>query len=191
MADTFNPLGITASPSGAEVGYRRRPLVEGFSSRTPDEAASHLSMLATWFSKPGGENLAIKVAQKSIELIDDSLHPLDRHFMFANHCAVFYRWRDSVPGALDAAIDACQRGIAIQAEAAVEAKAEFGTIPAHACYRQLRIIEEKRGDYDRAIALCQEARDGGWADDWDHHIARLQKRKEKAIVSSGKKLRGM
>ena len=52
----------------------------------------------------------------------------------------------------------------------------WGFIPAHAGYRQLRIIEEKLGNWALARALCKQAKAEGWADDWDHHIGRIDKK---------------
>lgn len=128
--------------------------------------------------RPGYERCALAFLAKSLEFADDDgLAILDRHFALASHCAVAYRWRDIVPGALDLAIRACEECIAIQEGAAAEAKEAFGFVPAHACFRQLRIIEEKRGNFGRAIELCAQAKAGGWADDWDRQIARLQKKK--------------
>lgn len=68
---------------------------------------------------------------------------------------------------------------------APEAKAAFlkqypwQPLPAHAGYRKLRIILEKQGRYDEAIALCNQAKEQGWADDWDKQIWTLQKKQAK------------
>ncbi|WP_395326905.1 hypothetical protein WBP06_09325 [Novosphingobium sp. BL-8H] len=181
MDGAFTPLGITVTLTAAAVDTRNGSLVDGL-ARTPDSAAfKHLSMLATWFSKPGHEHCAIAFLHKSQEFINaDDMDVLDKHFALANHCSVFYRWRDSVPGALEGAIAACEMSIEMHERAAMAAKEFFGMIPAHACFRQLRIIEEKRGNFDRAIELCEMAKAGGWADDWDHAIARIEKKKAKA-----------
>ncbi len=104
---------------------------------------------------------------------------LERHFAYANLCKVFYRWRDTAPGALDRAILVCEACIGFHEQAATLLRADMGVVPAHACFRQLRIIEDKRGDYARAIELCEMAQAAGWADDWDHEIARLRKKQAK------------
>jgi hypothetical protein len=182
MADTFMPLRIAADPSTAtaHVISIERPLVDGSGCGAQRGAFKHLSLLATWFSRPGYAHLALAFLEKSMEFIDSDTPILDRHFALADHCKVFYRWRDSVPGAFENAIKACEMCIDIHEQAAVEAKEFFGMVPSHACFRQLRIIEEKRGNLDRAIALCEQAKAGGWADDWDKDIARLTKKKAKA-----------
>ncbi len=182
MAETYAPLGVVASiaPPAARVAQADRRLVEGWGCHTETSPFTYLSMLATWFSTPGHEHCAIAFLEKSVEFYSPAISALDRHFALANHCAVFYRWRDSVPGALEKAIAACEMCIAIHEQAAMEAKEFFGSVPAHACFRQLRIIEEKRGNFDRAIELCEQAKAGGWADDWDKAIARIRAKKMKA-----------
>ncbi|WP_197275794.1 hypothetical protein [Blastomonas sp. AAP25] len=173
MADTYAPMG--SNPANG------RPLVDGRSGRVPDQAPSHLALLATWFSKPGHDETALLVADKSLELIHDQMPIIDRHFTYGNLCKVFYRWRETAPGALDRAIQVCEACISFHEQAAIAIRAEMGMIPAHACFRQLRIIEEKGGNYARAIQLCQMAKAGGWADDWDHEISRLLKKQAKQL----------
>jgi hypothetical protein len=178
MANTYAPLGMGVSGinSDPSVGVMRRPLIDGTGCNSNTNKFKYLSAVAVWFNRPGRAHCAIAFINKSVEFIDDDLEVLDRHFALANHCAVLYRWRDQIPGALDGAIAACEMCIAIQEEAAYEAKAFFGSVPAHACFRQLRIIEEKRGNYVRAIELCQQAQAGGWAGTWDKDIARLSRK---------------
>lgn len=183
MAQSFQPLTIAATISSQSESAEitdHLPLVRLLASISEKDACSRLSMLATWFSKPGHEHCAIAFASKAGEFLGADMPVLDRHFALANLCIVFYRWRDVVPGALDSAIAACEACIAIHHEAAVEARATFGFVPAHHCFRQLRIIEEKRGNYERAIELCEEAKAAGWSDDWDKDIARLQRKRAKA-----------
>lgn len=184
MASVYAPIGIAASVSTetAKVAFPVRPLVEGWGCHPDTDPFKHLSNLATWFSRPGYAHCAIAFLEKSLEFGCSNLPVLDQHFALANHCIVFYRWRDSVPGALDGAIDACERCIELHEQAAIEAREFFGSVPSHHCFRQLRIIEEKRGNLDRAIALCEQAKAGGWADDWDKDIARLVKKKAKASL---------
>lgn len=35
---------------------------------------------------------------------------------------------------------------------------------------------EKRGNLERAIALCETAKEGGWSGSWDKDIAQLEKK---------------
>ncbi len=180
MASTYQPLSIAVSvtPIAAAIVTPDRPLLRLLAGTREDDAFRQLTMLSTWFSKPGHEHCAIAFASKAMEFYGADMPVLDRHFALGNQCISFYRWRDTVPGALENAIAACEACISIEREAAVEAKAFFGFIPAHHCFRQLRIIEEKRGNFGRAIELCEQAKAGGWADDWDKDIARLVKKRD-------------
>jgi hypothetical protein len=182
MADAFSPLTIEANAATGEAAtvIRERPLVEGWGCSPETSPFKHLSLLATWFSKPGHEHCAIEFLRKAMEFDDAEMDVLDRHFALANHCIVFYRWRDVVPRALEDAIAACEKCIGIHEDAAAAAKALWGFVPSHHCFKQLRIIEEKRGNFDRAIEICEQAKAGGWADDWDRDIARLLRKKAKA-----------
>jgi hypothetical protein len=56
----------------------------------------------------------------------------------------------------------------------------LGFLPSHHGYKQLAIMLEKRGDYQDARALCEQADAQGWKGDWDARIARLEKRLAKA-----------
>jgi hypothetical protein len=178
MVDVYQPLsiGVSVGPVKADLITEDRPLIRLLSRVTDDDAFRQLSNLSTWFSKPGSEHCSIAFAKKAMAFYAVEMPILDRHFALANQCISLYRWRETEPGALEGAIAACEACIGIHREAAVAAKAEFGIVPAHHCFRQLRIIEEKRGNFGRAIELCEQAKAGGWADDWDKDIARLRKK---------------
>ncbi len=100
----------------------------------------------------------------------------------ANQTAIkeHYRQRDTVPGALEKAIEACQSQIALASEAAQA----FKTLPEtrekplgnHLGFRQLTIIREKQGDYAEVIRLSEQAQAQGWAEDWDKRIARCKQK---------------
>ncbi len=51
------------------------------------------------------------------------------------------------------------------------------SLPSHKGYEQLAIILNKQGKDDEAIKLCNEAKNQGWAGDWDKRIARYSKKK--------------
>lgn len=105
-----------------------------------------------------------------------SLH--NYHFYLQGRGEYFYRWRDHYEFALEMAIDAYSRQIQIAPEAAraFEADESLGFLPGHAGYRQMRIIEEKRGNLDAARTLCLKAKAEGWNDDWDKQIERIDKK---------------
>jgi len=175
MIATYSPLSMEIGDVSASA-VERQPLVQLLTHLESTTAARHLSLLAPWFSKPGYQHCAIAFARKGLELLHNDMPVLDQHFAWMNQCISLYRWRDTEVGALEGAIAACEACIAIQEQAAEKAKKFFGFIPSHHCFRQLRIIEEKRGNFERALALCEEAKAGGWADDWDRDIARLRKK---------------
>lgn len=181
MIARYSPLtiGVTSIDAPAKI-VEHNPLLS-LLARLPGERAFHqLSMISTWFAQNGGERCTVAFAKKAMEFYEISIPVLDRHFALHNQCVSLYRMRDVDPTALEGAIAACVASIAIHEQAALEAKAAFGQMPSHHCFRQLRIIEEKRGNFDRAIKLCEMAKAGGWADDWDKDIARLRRKKHKA-----------
>lgn len=162
----------------APMGFQEKPLIEGRGLAATRHPFYYLSNVGAWFSKPGYQHCAIEFIKKAMAFYDESIPILDRHFGLTNQCKVFYRWRDEVPGALDAAVHACETCISFHRDAAVELEKELGMVPGHACFHQLRIIEEKRGNYERAIQLCEMAKEGGWTGNWDKDIARLRKKNE-------------
>jgi hypothetical protein len=103
---------------------------------------------------------------------------LDRHFALQEQIEMHYRERDRKPGALDAAIRACEQQIALAPQSACAWRAEYGgeQLPRHVGYEQLAIIREKQKDYPEAIRLSRMAREQGWAGDWDARIARCEKK---------------
>lgn len=164
----------------APMGGRRRPLVEGGPYLPKPDAFRHLSAVAPWLSKPGHEHCAIAFLHKALEYEADDMEVLDRHFALYNISETFYRWRDTVPGALEGAIKASERSISFHEETAKAMIAWSGIMAKHPGFDRLRIIAEKRGDYAKALDLCLTAQAAGWVDDWPKHIDRIKKRAAKA-----------
>ena len=52
----------------------------------------------------------------------------------------------------------------------------------HVGFKQLRIIEEKRGNYQKAIELAKSALNQGWAGNWEKDIERIQKKQNKQLL---------
>lgn len=182
MVAAYSPLTISVtSVDGPATIVDRNPLLSLLACLSGETAFHQLSMISTWFARKGGEHCAVAFTKKAIEFYQIDIPVLDRHFALHNQCVSLYRMRDADPTALQGAIAACEASIAIHEQAAAEAKAVFGQIPSHHCFRQLRIIEEKRGNLDRAIELCEMAKVGGWSDDWDKDIARLRRKRDKAV----------
>lgn len=137
-----------------------------------------LGYLVGHLKKEHLRHLGYKLLERADALMSDQVPLLDRHFFYANRGEFFYRWRNHDPFALDQSVRSFQNQIALGSEVAqffLEDK-NWGFVPAHAGYRQMRIIEEKRGNLEVARALCEQAKQEGWADDWDHQIARIDKK---------------
>ena len=57
-------------------------------------------------------------------------------------------------------------------------------LPSHAGYRQLAIIFEKRGEFEKAIKIARKAQVQGWNGDWEKRIARCEARSAKRDLKS-------
>lgn len=138
---------------------------------------------------------------KEEELALSSGNRLDLHFAYSTAIKLWYKRRETQPGAFEAAVAACERQIAIapqawaafvaQSEEAARKRSEFTgrpqapvfQAPSHRGFQQLSIIREKQGDFAEALRLCREASAQGWRDgkdDWSKRIARLERRAAKA-----------
>ena len=112
---------------------------------------------------------------KAEDLVDDVTDVETRHFIFMHKAKIYYRWRDVDDFALEKAIEGCRQQIAVSKQAARALEID-GDIPSHHGFKQLAIIEEKRGNYGEAIALCEQAKSDGWWGDWDNRNGRLRKK---------------
>lgn len=127
-------------------------------------------------------NLGYKLIEYADSLVEKDTPVLAQHFYYSARGSYYYRWRDIDSFALDNAVDSFEKQIAIAEEAALcfLKDPEMGFIPAHAGYRQLRIIEEKRGRLTKARALCLKAESQGWKDDWQKQINKIDKKLSKS-----------
>jgi len=104
------------------------------------------------------------------------------HFAYHHLIELNYRDREKVPGAIEAAIEACLKQISLapKAEEAFLAEYRFdsdgGSLPRPLGYYQLAIIREKAGNFSEAIRLSKLALEQGWAGDWEKRITRLEKK---------------
>ena len=131
-------------------------------------------------------HLGYKLLEYADTLVSENIPVLSLHFYWAARGEFYYRWRDHDNFALEEAVSSFQRQIGL-AEYALRVFTEdkqWGFVPAHAGYRQLRIIEEKRGNLTLARALCEQAKSQGWADGWDKLIARIDKKLAKETANS-------
>ena len=126
-------------------------------------------------------HLGYRLIEHADKLCSDAVPLLSRHFYHAAAGQFYYRWREIDEFALNRAEDQFLIQISLSGKVAhaFVHDPEWGFIPAHTGFRQMRIIEEKRRNYDAAIELCQTALRQGWQDDWEKHINRLLKKKTK------------
>lgn len=170
VRQTYNPMGNPAFQ-----------IDQGIVSQSTQSTADFASGVAGWFKKEETRHIAYKFIRKADEFEQTDLSPMSVHFAMQGRCQVFYRWRDVDDFALEEAIKACERGISVSKEAAAAFKKAWGKVDvSHYCFKQLAIIEEKRGNFDRAMALSKQAKDEGWMGDWDDRIARLKRKAAKA-----------
>ena len=165
IADAYRPLGSTGMP-----------LVEGDVQRQQElHAGPFLATLATWVAKPSHGDLPFRIAEKASSFDTPPDDPWQAHFMFANLCKVFYRFRESHTDALAKAVWACEQDISLSSKLDPSCYGD-GIVVSHHCFKQLAVIEEKRRNFDRAIEICCQADAQGWRGDWDKRIARLRKK---------------
>lgn len=168
IAEVYRPLGFAG-----------KPLVEGATRRQPElSTADFLANLAKWLNSKKYGDVAVKVADKAAEVMDMPGNAWRAHFMFQAFCEVYYRFRDEVPGCLEKAVWACEQDIALS-EQLGSPEIQPGITVSHHCFNQLAIIEEKRGNYGRAIQLCHMASAQGWRGDWDKRISKLERRRDR------------
>lgn len=166
-------------PMGSEPDSK--PLTQREISSTSQTAAGLLQALAGWFNNPRDREIAKKIIAKAEEFSPTGGNVLDRHFTLSEKMVIYYRERETSPGAMEIAIKTCREQIALAPQAAKAFLKEYPhqPLPAHAGYRQLRIILEKQGKFDEAIELCEQAKQQGWADNWDKMIETLKAKNEK------------
>ena len=88
------------------------------------------------------------------------LHPkyiVDLHFVYHSMIELNYRDREQFRDALEIAVGACRKQIALAPRAAEVFKREWKLIPRPVGFWQLAVILEKQGDYNEAIALATQA----------------------------------
>ena len=142
-------------------------------------SASFLISLVSYFQSKADSGIGLELLKKAEQLNSGAeKNVLDEHFYLLNLLKLNYRRRDIEPDALQLAIEACEKQIAI---APLSAKAFLkaypkSTLPSHTGFEQLAIIKEKQGALEEAISLCKRAKQQGWNGDWDIRIARCERK---------------
>lgn len=157
-----------------------RPLTTGTVVQTSQTSTMLLRKIACAAYRTSREK-ALGVFRKAEEDGLSKLHLntryiVDLHFVYHNMIELNYRDRERLPDALEIAIDACRKQIALAPRAAEVFRREWKLIPRPLGFWQLAVILEKEGNYDEAIALATQALEQGWAGDWEERIARCKQR---------------
>lgn len=175
IVKSFRPLG------GSE-----NSLIKGEIQYSSASAVSFLSNLAGWFKNIEDREIGYKMLDKAEKLIADNTEILDIHFFYHNKIEFYYRFRDIDEESLNIAIEACKKQIELSPDAILAFKKEYKDekLPIHTGYEQLAIILEKQKEYDKAIALCEQAQKQAWNGDWDKRIERYLKKKQKTLILS-------
>ena len=144
--------------------------------------ARFLADTLPWFNKKDNVVISMKVVIHTIALInkEKSFKVLDLHFIYSHLIDSLYRNRD-FEGAFTLCVDICNRQIEIAPQAAIEFKKDSPYMPSHKGFEQLAIIEKKNKNWSRVIELCNQAKQEGWAGDWDKRIAEAEKSLAKKI----------
>lgn len=169
IEDVFHPMGFNSN---------HRPLTVGKLNYSSQNAAGLLHSLAGWFNKPEDRQIAKKIIQKANELAQVGDDILDSHFALQQEIEIYYRDRDADPSALGKAIEACKKQIMIAPQAAKQFLKEYPTqaLPAHVGYTQLAIILKKQGKNQEVIEVCRQAKEQGWAGNWDRRIEEAKRK---------------
>lgn len=181
-------------PLGLEPGSRS--LTQGAITRTTATKTQVLHGLAGFFGKSSDRHLARKILAKAEETGLAESDVMGLHFTYNQMVKTYYKDR-AEPEMLEAAIEACEKQIALAPQAAQLFRKEWEDLakhadfkirpfqlPSHTGFEQLAIILEKQKEYAKAIALCERAAEQGWAGDWPGRIERCQKKVNKLKTES-------
>jgi tetratricopeptide (TPR) repeat protein len=145
-----------------------------------------LWVLSSWFCKYDDRRLNIKILSKAYDEAKKANSILDLHFTLGMMVENYYRLRDDEPSAFDNAVKACEEQINLAPLASAQFKRQYphDSLPVHTGYEQLRIIYKKQGEYQKAIALCEQAKKQGWNGKWDKQIGSFCSSPRKGKIAS-------
>ena len=162
----------SASPTGLAA------LTQGQATDRSGTSGQFLTALATNFYKPHDRGIAHRMLAKAEQLAEAAGNVLDLHFAYHTTIKTSYAARDTDSAALEAAVAACEKQIALAPQAALAWGREYPEegLPGHTGFTQLAIIREKQQNHAEAVRLSKLALEQGWAGDWEKRIARNQKK---------------
>lgn len=152
-------------------------LTKGKISFSSQSCAGFLQCLSGWFNNKEHREIAKKIIKKAYKEAIKGNDILDLHFTLYQIQEINYPDRDIDPNALNIVIKACEEQIKIAPLAIKAFKKEYPkqTLPSHGGYERLRIIYKKRGEFQKAIDLCKQAKKQGWSGCWDKQIEDLNR----------------
>ncbi len=116
---------------------------------------------------------------------------VDRHYLYQQDIASYYRKRNEDPLALDKAMAACLQQIEIAPQVSHLFKKDRGIVNrdgslavGHKGFEQLAVVYEKQGKFQEAIDLSLQAQQQGWAGDWENRVQRCHKRMAKQVKTT-------
>lgn len=188
ISQTYRPMTLGLKSESIQTNNQRTLnsescLTTGDIVSSSQSAVAFLHTLSGWFNNKTDRALAQRILAKAFSLAKETkVAVLDLHFLFSTAIQTYYPERDREPSALSMAVAACREQITMAPAAARAFRNEWKdqSLPSHVGYTQLAIILEKQKDYEEAVSLCETASRQGWAGDWDHRIARLRKKMQKA-----------
>ena len=135
-----------------------------------------LSYLPSWFSTEEQFHIAEKIMKKVETYILDSNEIITIHLYYGMCVKNYYPHRDTMPGALDKAIEYCKRQIQISEQAREAFLKDSDFLPSHTGFKQLAIIYEKQGKISEALDIAKMDMKQGWNGDAERRVARLEKK---------------
>ena len=140
-----------------------------------------LSILLGWVNKIEYYDIAKKIIKIAMENIEKAKNEYEKHSFYGELVKIHYKNRDNDPHSLELAIQACKDQIKLGKYGnKMFPKSEgFKNLPEHIGYKQLCIIEEKKGNFEEVLKLATQAKNEGWSGDWDKRIEKIKNKIKK------------
>lgn len=144
--------------------------------------APRIGDLVSHLKRDDLRSIGYRLIAEGDRLLPTVTNPVDLHFYCGSRGSYFYRFREADSWAMDEAYKSFSAQIALSKTVGPLLRESIGFEVGHKGFSQMRIIEEKLGNYSAAINLCLLAKRDGWWDNWDHHIERLRRKIAKATI---------
>ncbi len=143
------------------------------------EVYCFLGNLSSWFSTKKDLSISLRILEKAESLFNYNSSITDEHFYYMNNIEIYYKDRENNTS-FEKTIEYCNKQISISNKVKTSfLKEDNDTLQSHVGFKQLAIIEEKRGNLQKALELSKQAQIEGWNGDWDDRIAKLEKKLKK------------